>query len=317
MNKIELRALNVEIPAGPVPEWIELIPAGPSIAGRDGRKWVLDRPDDIVAAFNQDERDIVIDMEHATEIKAPAGDPAPAAGWIRGIEVRNGAIWGRVEWTPAGAVAIENREYRYVSPVFSYEPGSGRIRQLLSVGLTNRPNLRLQALNRQRPKEEEMFKRLLAAIGLAEDATEDQAVTAVSTLKADLATARNRAEAPDLAKFVPRADYDNALSRAANAEKSLSDRVAADMEREITIEIDAALKAGKITPATKDYHMAMCRQKDGLAEFRKFVSAAPVIGDASGLTGTPPGTQTAMNAEQMQIAKMFGNSAEDIAKYGK
>jgi hypothetical protein len=56
-----------------------------------------------------------------------------------------------------------------------------------------------------------------------------------------------------------------------------------------------------------------------LQRFADFCAAAPVIGDPSGLDKkTPDGDQqTALNAEQTKIAGMFGNTAEDIAKYGK
>jgi phage I-like protein len=261
----------------------------------------------------------VVDTEHSTQIKAPKGEPAPAAGWIKALEARNGAIWGRADWTPAGAASVANREYRYISPVFAYEPATGRIAQLLSIGLTNRPNLRLAALNQEGanpPQEALMLKQLLTALGLAEDATETQALNTVATLKNDLAVAVNRAQTPDLAKFVPRADYDATLARAANAEQALADKAKADLEAQIEREVGAAMQAGKITPATRDYHLAMCRQQGGLEEFRKFVAAAPVIGDPSSLGAKNDGG-TAMNAETQAIAAMFGNSAEDIAKYGK
>jgi phage I-like protein len=317
-TNIVFSAINSALPEGPAPEWIELIPAGQTVEGRDGRKWVNDDPRAVIDAFNADGRDIVIDTEHATEIKAPAGDPAPAAGWIRQIEERNGAIWGRVEWTDAGAAAVAARQYRYVSPVFTYVKDSGRIVQLLSVGLTNRPNLRLSALNRyaNKPHQEATMKELLKALGCSEEADETAALNALAALKSELATARNRAETPDLAKFVPRADYDAALAKAANAEKSLSERLAADLAADIDREIDAALAAGKITPATRDYYSAMCRQQNGLDEFKKFVTAAPVIGDPSTLAAKPPVTATALNADQAKIAEMFGNSAEDLKKYG-
>ncbi|MBU4318695.1 MAG: phage protease [Proteobacteria bacterium] len=140
-------ALNLEVPSGKVPKRIELIPACKVVTGRDGRSWVNDRPESVIEAFNADGMDLVIDLEHATEIKAPNGEPAPAVGWINKIEIHNGGVWGAVFWNPAGKSAILNREYRYYSPVFLYEKASARIVKLLSVGLTNRPNLHFAALN--------------------------------------------------------------------------------------------------------------------------------------------------------------------------
>lgn len=313
-------ALNFELPGQEDhPEWIELVPAGP-VKGRDGREWKNDAPEAIVTAFNSDGRDIVIDAEHATELAAPEGRPAPAYARIDKMEVRAGAVWGHVLWNPRGESALNNREYRYYSPVFIYRKSDLRIVQVASVGLTNRPNLRLKALNHTQHHQEEitMWKKLLEALGLADDAGEDAAVNAVKNLQGDLATANNRANTPDLEKFVPRGDYDKVLERATNAEKKIADQAAAALQADIDREIDTALKAGKITPATKDYYVDMCRQEGGLEKFKKFAAAAPVVGDPSGLEGREiPGSGAALNAEGQKIAEMFGNSAEDIAKYGK
>lgn len=312
-----LMALNFELSDGSAPEWIELVPAGPSIMGRDGRAWVNDRPDAILSAFNSDGKDMPVDFEHSTEIKSPKGEPAPAVGWVTVLENRGGAIWGKTEWNQAGQDALSRREYRYYSPVWDFETESRRIVRLVSVGLTNRPNLRVTALNHETSQEEKpMLKKLLKALGLSEEANEEAALNAISTMKSDLSTAMNRAETPSLEKFVPRADYNQALTRATNAETAMAELKKADLEKEITTEIDAALKAGKITPATRGYHTARCREAGGLDEFKKFLAVAPVIGDPSGLDDKKREDQgTALNAEEKKIADMFGNSAEDIAKY--
>ncbi|OGC00137.1 hypothetical protein A2V82_16505 [candidate division KSB1 bacterium RBG_16_48_16] len=316
-------ALNFELPLdGSVPEWIELIPAGQSVVGRDGRAWVNDNPQGIVSAFAGNKAPIPVDVEHATEIKAPGGDAAPAMAWVEKEEVREGgSIWGEVTWTPKGQEMVANREYRYISPVLIYEKATGRIVGISSVGLTNKPNLYLNALNRESNQKEEIamdLKALLAALGLPETATLEQALNAVGKLKGDLTTALNRVETPSLDKYVPRADYDAAVGKAANAEQKGRERDAADLDTAINTEIDGALKAGKITPATAEYHKAQCRQDGGLDRFKQFVTAAPVVADASGLDGKKPGeTTTALNAEEAKIAAMFGNSVEDIKKYGK
>ena len=318
---------------GGAPEWVELLPAGPEVAGRDGRRWLFDDPETVAAASldgsDSKKKEIPIDWEHATEIKAPQGEPAPAAGWITALEVRafpshpsQGALWGRVEWTERGREAVASREYRYLSPVFEYEKDTRRITRLLSAGLTNSPNLRMQALNQQGQEKEE---------------------TTIDTLKQERDTARNHAEqvaktiaketakkksdfssaAPSLDKFVPRADHDAALKRAEqraeNAEAALAEHRAQALEREIDAAINTALKAGKITPATADYHRAQCRPEGGLDRFTEYVKAAPAIAGDSGLDKKKPrGTEAAeaLNTDQARIATMFGNSPEDLKKYG-
>ena len=305
------------------PEWVELLPAGPEVEGRDGRRWRLDDAAALARMSLDGSADLPIDYEHATAIKAPQGEPAPAAGWIKELEVRQGALWGRVEWTDRGRAVVEAREYRYLSPVFLHTKGtSPRIVRLLSAGLTNSPNLRLTALNQEGVDDMKIPKAILTALDLAEDATEEQAVTAVNTIKTERETARNqakeKAENPSLEKFVPRADHDTALARATNAETALAEERRKARDAEIETEITAALEAGKITPATADYHRAQCKAEGGLERFKEYVKAAPEVAGDSGLEGKQPGggEAKALNADETRIAAMFGNTAEDLKKYG-
>jgi len=311
-------AINTIELATDIPERVQLIPAG-AVVGRDGRQWVLDDPQQVVNRFIEQGADLPVDIEHSTELRAPKGEPAPAAGWVHRLEVIDGAIWGAVNWNETGRELVGGKQYRYLSPVILYSPGDGSIRGLTSVALTNRPNLHLPALNHHEgdttPEEQPMLKAVLAALGLPEDATEATAVNAVKELKTSLATAMNAQ--PSLEKFVPRADYDQALTRATNAEQQLTTIQKEKLDSEIETAINAALASGKITPATVDYHRAQCRQEGGLERFAAFVAAAPAIGEPSGLDGKQaPAGATAMNAEQRQVMEMFGNTAEDIAKYG-
>jgi phage I-like protein len=135
-----------------LPEWIELLPTGPAVKGIDGRQWLNDSPDRIIAHFNERGRPLVVDWEHATEHRAPNGLDAPAAGWVDRLEIRVGAIWGHVkEWTQRARQQLADKAYRFISPVFQYEKNTGRIVALTSAALTNSPNLTLVALNQANP----------------------------------------------------------------------------------------------------------------------------------------------------------------------
>jgi phage I-like protein len=312
-------ALNFEIPEeGPLPEWVELIPAGKVVVGRDGRSWVNDDPQKLLDEFKANKAPLPIDIEHATQKKAPYGDAAPAMGWIEELEIRDGAIWGRVVWTSYGMHLVKSREYRFLSPVFVFEKESLRIIRLVSAGLTNKHNLQLQALNNEQNKEDKMdLVKLLAALGLPATTTFDEAMNHIKELNTNLATALNQAKTPSLDLFVPRADYDKAVERATNAEGEVQKQKNTELETAINTEVNAALKAGKITPGTKDYYIAQCKQAGGLDSFKDFVKAAPVIADASNLDGKKPdGGDEALNTETQTVAGLMGNSAEDIKKYG-
>ncbi len=100
---------------GGVPEWIMLVPAGDKINGRDGRWFANTQPDLVIERFVNDGGELVIDYEHATEIWPE--DANPAAGWIKALEKRSGAIWGQVDWTDRASSMISQKEYRFISPV--------------------------------------------------------------------------------------------------------------------------------------------------------------------------------------------------------
>lgn len=300
-------ALCTDLGAGldAAPTHVELIPAGPDITGRDGRAWTFDAAAAaaVVSAFTARNAALPIDWEHASQHRAPTGGEAPAAAWIESLEIRDGALWGAVSWTDRGGAQVANREYRYLSPVFDFEPSTGRIARLVSAGLTNLPNLHVQALN----SEESSMSRstafaaaIVGALALAATADDDAVATAINQLKSerDSAQALNAEKTPSLERYVPRADYDALQTRATNAEQALKAKADADHKASVDSAIGDALKAGKITPATESYHRATCADSDGLERFRAFVGAAPVIAAASGLDGKKA-EGTALNAEQI------------------
>lgn len=178
-NAVAINSIEISPATGEASQWVCLIPAG-RVDGRDGRAWNNSQPEQVVESFRQLGRDLPIDIEHASELKAPKGEPAPAIGWVDAIEARNGEIWGQVQWTAAGQRMITERAYRYLSPVIMYQPASGVISGIRSVAVTNQPNFRLPALNREEgnnPSEEDgMWKKVLTALALPETATEDEAV---------------------------------------------------------------------------------------------------------------------------------------------
>lgn len=295
------------------PQWRELIPAANAngiVQGRDGRWWRMTDPKAVAGSFDLA---LPVDINHASELAAPKGGEAPARGWVEALEVRNGAIWGRIAWNADGRAAVADKKYRFLSPVFRFDPKTHEIQRLTSVALVNEPNFNL-ALNRASDQENPVVDEAIRkALGLSENATADQAVTAINALR-DTASASTNIE-----KYVPRADYNTALNRATAAEAALATHQKAQHQVDVDAAIDAALKAGKITPATVEYHKACCAAEGGLARFKAFAESAPVIAADSGLSGraTPNAEATALNAATKTVAQLMGNTEEDIRKYGE
>ncbi|MFV3367554.1 phage protease [Pseudomonas sp. NY15435] len=315
-----------------VPEWVEVLPPGPNVTGRDGRKWTYDANQVIAETVAHTQgADLPFDYEHATELKAPKGEKAEASGWAREYRINErGALEARVEWTKEARNAIEARQYRYISPVFAYDDRTGHIYRFSSFGLVNKPNLVTKALNSeqapslsQQPEESDMaLAAILAALGLPETATEEEAVAAINKLLEDkkvaLQTAANsETRVPSLDLYVPRQDYNNLEKRALNAEQKLDQQAKTQLATAINAEIEDALKAGKITPATKDYHLAACQEAGGLERFRQFVAAAPSVTDPVAPDGERRTEKTALNSEEQAAARQFGWTDEQYLEKTK
>lgn len=289
------RACNLTLDGSPPPDWIELLPAGPAIQGADGRAWTLPDPTALIAAFTARNKPLVVDWEHSSEHRAPQGLDAPAAGWIDRLEARHGAIWGHVEWTPKAVQQIAAKEYRFLSPVFTYAKTDSRIVELVSAGLTNQPNLNLTALNREEPPVS-FPTAVCSALALPAGADEAAVLTAITALHSAVATATNRADSPDLTKFIPRADYDAALNRAVNAEQRLADLEQARLNQQIEAALERGLKAGQITPATVEFYRAGCQREGGLDAFQVFLKTAPAVVSTDPHVGEVPPLTVANSA---------------------
>ena len=304
------RAVAINTEGEQAPDWVELLPAGDVVRGRDGRSWANPSPDQIIAVFADDPLDLPIDFEHSTMVKGAQGEAAPAVGWVKELDLRAGAVWGRVEWNAAGAEALTSKAYRYISPVFQVIEMAGRkfVGPLTSAGLTNKPNLNLQALNREEepsPMDEVIAK----ALGLKTDASAADAVSAIDLLKSERTQAMNRAETPDTTMFVPRADYELAMNKVRGYEKSAADA----LDAEITSTVEAAIVAGKVAPASKAYHLAACKAEGGLTSFKAMVDAAPEIAANTQKPAKSAENTAALTTEQQAACRALGMSEADYA----
>lgn len=248
--------------------WLPLVPKG-IFTGIDGRTGNNSQPDIVVARFDKKRP---FDIEHSTHIKGPKGEPAPAFGWITKLENRDGEIFGFTEWNKAGQELIDNKQYAFYSPAFSYLE-DGTVLAVASSGLTNNPNLDVPALNHKEETAMPLALVIRQALGLGENATEQDAVTAINSLNQEKDVALNRANTIDLEKVVPKETHQLALNRAETAEAALK----AIQDKEIEALVQSGVEAGKVSPANKEMFIGMCRQEGGIEQFNKFIESAPKI----------------------------------------
>lgn len=266
-------------------QWVKLLVAGKNVA-RDGRAFFVRDPGAVVAASlaYAGKTQLPVDYEHQTYHAERNGHPAPAAGWISDLEVRDGDIWGLINWTERAASLIARREYRYISPTLHHKT-DGEVLHLVNAGLTNRPALDLLALaaaqdhaapsvsspSHDRPGREATGTVSLLATNatLSDVARGDAAIepgpsdmtiskAILTTLglgeaasEADVLEAIEKLKAQ--AKVVP-----TTLTAMASVVSELSEERSARREERLTAKVEDAIRAGIIPPALRDWGVSLC-----------------------------------------------------------
>lgn len=262
---------------------IQVMPAG-EFRPSDGREmdvpaWRIDAAlaARVIERFRARRVPPVIDYEHQTLRKEENGQPAPAAGWFRELTWHEGkGLYAAVELTQRARDHIRTGEYRYFSPVFSYDD-TGAVLEVLMGALTNNPALHsleplavLAAAQFGAPPTEKPMNKLLAALcaalGLvAASTTEDQAVAACAAIKPKLDELGQLRKALGLADNVAtsdavaactaiktRADEAVALRRAIGVAESAasSDAIAACTAIKTKADASAGVDPAKYAPIT-------------------------------------------------------------------
>lgn len=280
---------------------------------------------------------------------APASGWATQFEWRSGL----GLFAVNVRWTERAKLMIEAGEYKYISPVILFDEASGDVQDVINAALTNIPNLMqmsavAQAVvqlnasfsapnpNLELENDMALLALLAAALALPATTTEAEAVAAVTALK-------TRADAPP--KAVLPAALSVALGLAVDADEtatlsavtalktratdsgidSASLQVVKDLQLQVAslsgqmlasrvIEtVDAALTAGKLLPAQKDWAIKL--GQTSLEQLSAFIKDAPVIAAGLGTlqTGGKEGTGTlvaGLTAEELKVATAMGIKPE-------
>ena len=332
---IAAAALGAVVDGKPV-QRIQLLPFG-EFTLRDGRgpfrleaagaQAVLDATAAWAGAM-----ELMVDYDHQSFYATGPGKGgrAEAAGWIKGLSIEADGIWGDVEWTEAAAAKLADRRYRYISPLFIAGEG-GRVTALRNAGLVNVPAIDglapVAASNLETPME---LQKIAAALGLPETATLDEILAAIAAMAGSVTAASATltgvaaalklpatatpeqlvaaatAAAPDQAKFVPIAAF-----------TELQDQLATFSKERAEAAVAAAMTAGKVTPALKDWASGFAERD--LQGFTGWVEKAPVIVAAGTQLDADAGATGAgtITPEEAAVLKLTGVSPENFLKAKK
>ena len=337
MPQIDYAALSFAIaPAGGE---IQLTPAG-MFKARDGRPaglagWKIDAAiaARVIARAAARQTPFVADYEHQTLATDRNGQPAPAAGWFKNLEWREGQglFATDVEWTAKAKAYIDAGEYKFISPVFGFDRKTGEVLQLEMAALTNTPAVdgmdAVAALATEfftRSKEpthekDQPMKALALLLGLKEDASEAEINAAVVALKAKTVTLETenvalktetvalKAQAPDPAKFVPVETVTALQGQVAALTTRLNDTELEDV-------VQAALSSGKLLPAMEAWAREL--GKSNLAALKTYIDKNPAIAALNGnqTNGKAPHERTDgdLSATDQAVCKLMGVSVDDF-----
>ena len=335
-----------EMEVGGAPEIISVLPLGhvKSAKGEfdvDGESFAA-----MKAQIAQRGVDLVVDYEHQTL----TGEQAPAAGWVKELFLDDGQIKARVEWTDRAKAYLSNREYRYLSPVITVRKADNKAMGLHSIALTNTPAIEhmeaiVNSLNFEGGQNTmDFMKELAKLLGLGEDATEEQVKEALKAcLEENKSLKESAAEAakqqpPEGDKVVANKEVCELLGLKAGAAtadvaaaimalksgniggvnlaeqvKSLEAKLA---DRDAEEAVEMALKAGKITPAQREWAKGYALKN--LEDFKGFVEKAPQVvpmGDVGGSESLAL-KRDEVDEATLLVCKQLGISVEDVKQYG-
>lgn len=339
------QTLPVVASAESAPEWIQLLPAGTGgvieTSDERGPYHVNDAQQIISASFANDTR-LPIDENHATDLAAPRGDPAPARGWIVAMEARPDGIWGQVEWTTHGADLVSSKAYRGISPVIMHTKAK-QIHSILRASLVNDPNFRGMASLHQKENDMDLRGQLIEMLSLTAEASDAEIMKALKAKKsggdepalqsamgeigvalglatdaklADIVVAVQAAKTaalPDESKDGLITELQASVTALAASLKDVTTGLSATASQAFYEKALQEKRAG-VGPASKDHWVALHQSDPEKAE--AMIAAMPQL-DHAGVSVVPPATAdgvVSLNAAQKQVADQLGMSHEDYSK---
>lgn len=317
-----LEGLNVS----EAPDEIKILPLG-TVHSQKGDFVVDDESFDLINRhFENRGLDLVIDYEHQTlkDVQAPAG------GWIKKLVKTKDAIAAQVEWTAKAKQYLENKEYKYLSPVVICRKSDGKAVALHSVALTNTPAIDgmfalVNSIDISSPDGAEggnsmELKKIVALLGLPADATEADVEKAIQELKKQEKTEEVVANKTimDLLELKGDAKTEDVAAKIMEL-KGTADKTKDEMilelkrrmdERDAEELVTMALKQGKISAAQKAWAKEYAlKDAEG---FQAFVAKAPAVVPV-GKTGSAGYQKEEEDTElDPKILKNLGVSMEDI-----
>lgn len=255
------------------PEWIQVLRTGSFSYSFMEERLIIDSNVLREMKNNYDNNirgcDLMIDFAHNSHLEA--------AGWIKAIELRenDNQLWCKIDWTPKGKQAVENKEYRYLSADFALGYKDAETDKeygvvLFGAGLTNRP----------------FVKKMAPTTELMEVSLMEAKLKELETLNVELTDANKKLNE----------QVEKLASELKVANEKLAE-VQAQKEKDAKeTEFNKLLSEGKVVPAQKEAFL-----KGDMAEFIKNTQKVNLTEQGNSQEGT---SETVTETEDQKIEKI-------------
>lgn len=304
------------------------------VIGRDGRNFRWPESAEVRAAIIQQANNsnpaLFIDYGHESySWESDTRAAAKAAAWPSNWQINADlSVTHTPNWTATGKTLVDNKELRYISPVYFTAKDSNVIIGLGNPGLTNIPNLADTHLNSQQtPQETNMSNVLLtaaAALALAIDTDgvelnaaghfEFDEATVIDAIATTKATAQANSQGTDGNNVAVLTRENQNLTAQLN---SLNAKMATRHSADLSAELNAAVAAGKIPPSDVDFYTNHLGKPEQFDDLKARLAALPAsnASAAGAPAGEPTGdeSQVELNAADLAAAERYGLTAEEAA----
>ncbi len=229
----------------------------------------------------------------------PGHDDTRAYAWVNQLQARDDGLYVLPKWSAAGQEIMSNAFYKFVSPRWQLRPlGNNTFEpvRLISIGLTNHPNIPGEAIANQKtnPMNDVELKLLRTALGLPETADAAACIAAANTLKTTAANATTVSneltnEKGKVTQLTSRAETAEGQANT-NKTNFANERLA-----RVSLLLDAAVADGRLTSATrKEWETVLANESTFAAKLAELAALKPAVSN-------------------QQLTKELGNRKPEIA----
>ena len=265
----------------------------------------------------------------------PGHSDTRAYAWIQALDDREDGLWALLKWGAAGRELLSNAFYKFLSPRWAMkavEPGVFEPVRLLSVGLTNQPNIPCDAIANEKStdriltseKGTNMLEKIIDKLGLNLDAAEEEIFERLETTIANSRSWEEQSDELNVEIKDLRTETDRLYKLASNAKQARADEektrrelgtaLANERQARIDLLLNDAIRQARISPADKNKWVQDLQEHFEQTE-EALGNARPLLNTASRTAGLGRRKETVDRQRRFLevVNTRMGQTGEDFA----